>query len=192
MAKQAVQLRALLFDPLSYLHRDRLRLPPALAGAEQRRLVNDMLIAGYRLRTDWSPDPADRSHGLWLAEWRRLPQAAYLMGCQLLRARLAARGGLLRLPGWARGFAAMQIGAEWPAAPLDEAPGHDAILLAGFGQLLSWRERMPEALAQRLPLLFPAWVDEASPCIPAQNTLLLTLALQYAKRHPHFPPSERD
>ncbi|AXE33253.1 type III secretion apparatus protein OrgA/MxiK [Chromobacterium phragmitis] len=192
MAEMNGALRTILFDPLSYLHPERLSLPPALSSPEGRRVVNDMLLAGYGLSTDWMPSPDDRSHRWWLESWRHLPQAAYLMGCQLRRAALAERGAILSLPGWAKSFAALSIADADGAAMGENLPGHDGLLLAGYGQLLAWRARMPEALRQRLPLLFPSWVDANARAPSRPDTLLLTLALQYAKRHPHFPPSGRD
>ncbi|AUH51349.1 type III secretion apparatus protein OrgA/MxiK [Chromobacterium sp. ATCC 53434] len=179
-------LRAILFDPLGYLHPRRLRLPPALIGPGQRAAVNDLLIAGYRLDTDW-PATASLDAGPWLRHWRRLPQIAYLMGCHAKRAALGWQGGLLRLPDWARPFAALPLpsDAAAPGAPLS----HLCLLRAGYGQLLAWGGDMPPALRQRLPLLFPPELDVEAAAATVPDPLLLTLAIQYAQRHPHTPPA---
>ncbi|WP_047257631.1 type III secretion apparatus protein OrgA/MxiK [Chromobacterium subtsugae] len=180
------QACAILFDPLGYLHRERLSLPDEMRGGGQRAAVNDMLIAAYRLDTAWPAGPHSHATRQWLRHWARLPQAAYLMGCQLLRPSLARQGALLRLPPWARDFAAMPLAA--PAAPaLPRAPDHADLLAAGYGQLLAWSGQLPRALVQRLPLLFPPAAVLAARPAALPDPLLLTLALQHAQRHPHSP-----
>ncbi|OHX10895.1 hypothetical protein BI347_20115 [Chromobacterium sphagni] len=181
-------VRAILFDPLGYLHRRRLQLPQTMDEPGQRAIINDMLIAAYRLDSGWPADSPNSLTRQWLRHWHRLPQAAYLMGSQLLRAGLAWQGASLRLPSWARDFSAMPLQTRAGHRP-QQAINHADLLAAGYGQLLGWSNQLPPALAQRLPLLFPpessaAAVPDASP-----DPLLLTLALQYAQRHPHSPPA---
>ncbi|WP_440216512.1 type III secretion apparatus protein OrgA/MxiK [Chromobacterium piscinae] len=185
----SLQVRGILFDPLSYLHPQRLRLPAALDSPRQRAIVNDMLISGHRLDCHWPTGPLNSATRQFLRHWPRLPQTAYLIGCQALRAALGWQGGLLRLPVWAQGFAAMQLGPPGGAAP-SRPIVHNDLLRAGYSRLQAWKEELPAALSQRLALAFPPAVDGMPAASGAPDFLLLTLALQYAQRHPHLPPAD--
>ncbi|AVG16922.1 type III secretion apparatus protein OrgA/MxiK [Chromobacterium vaccinii] len=188
-AELSPQVRAILFDPLSYLHPQRLRLPAALDTPRQRAVVNDMLISGHRLDNHWPAGPLNSATRQFLRHWPLLPQAAYLIGCQALRAALGWQGGLLRLPAWAQDFAAMRLNPPSGIAP-SRPVSHNDLLRAGYSRVLAWKPELPSALAQRLPLPFPPIVDDAPAAPGAPDTLLLTLALQYAQRHPHVPPAD--
>jgi type III secretion system OrgA/MxiK family protein len=181
-------VRAILFDPLSYLHPQRLRLPAALDSPRQRAVVNDMLVSGHRLDCHWPAGPLNSAARQFLRHWPRLPQAAYLIGCQTLRAALGWQGGLLRLPAWAQDFAIMGLDSPGGIEP-SRSLAHNDLLRAGYSHLLAWKEELPSALAQRLALLFPPIVDGMPAASGSPDVLLLTLALQYAQRHPHAPPA---
>ncbi|WP_157644846.1 type III secretion apparatus protein OrgA/MxiK [Burkholderia ubonensis] len=178
-------LRRVLFDPLSYLHPRRLSLPVSFTGQPAARAAaNELLLAAYQLRNDCTDAELDAMARQLLRHWMRLPQAAYLIGCHARRSQLAWRGAMLSLPQWARAFATIDLPTD--AASKQQPPCHDELLRAGYARLRCWRERLPLPLAQRFPLLFSPHVD-AAPTEPGADPTILTLALQYAQRHPHTP-----
>ncbi|WP_157654660.1 type III secretion apparatus protein OrgA/MxiK [Burkholderia ubonensis] len=180
-------LRRVLFDPLSYLHPRRLSLPASFTGQPAARAAaNELLLAAYQLRNDCTDVELDAMARQLLRHWMRLPQAAYLIGCHARRSQLAWRGAMLSLPQWARAFATIDLPTD--AASKQQPPCHDELLRAGYARLRCWRERLPLPLAQRFPLLFSPHVD-AAPTEPGADPTILTLALQYAQRHPHTPPA---
>ncbi|OXJ21506.1 invasion protein OrgA [Burkholderia sp. HI2714] len=180
-------LLRVLFDPLSYLHPRRLSLPVSLTGQPAARAAaNELLLAAYQLRNDCTDAELDALARQLLRYWRRLPQAAYLIGCYARRSELAWRGAMLSLPQWARVFITIDLPTD--AATKQQPLCHNELLRIGYAQLRCWRKRLPVPLAQRFPLLFPPHVD-AAPTEPDADPMILTLALQYAQRHPHTPPT---
>ncbi|UTH74118.1 type III secretion apparatus protein OrgA/MxiK [Chromobacterium sp. IIBBL 290-4] len=189
-AQMKPEWRAIVFDPLSYISPQRLALPPGLANPQSRAIVNDMLIDAYSLDTRLSGSEISNPAQKFLRHWPRLPQAAYLMGCQTLRAELLRQGAILRLPVWAQAFARLPLGTA-PGRASGSRVSHRDLTCAGYLHLLRWRDWLPPALAQRLPLLFPPMVDRLAATGQA-DAQLLTLALQQAGRHPFAPPSNPD
>ncbi|QND85701.1 Uncharacterized protein ChrSV_3475 [Chromobacterium vaccinii] len=180
--------RDILFNPLGYIDPQRLQLAARLDNPQARGIVNDLLISGYGLDTHWPAGPLDSVARHYLRHWRQLPQTAYLMGCQILRSGLSWQGAMLRLPAWAQNFSCQSLDAP-PCPSPGQALRHSDLLNAGYSQLLAWQRQLPAALAQRLPLQFPPSVDaETTPALP--NAVLLTMALQYARRHPFAPPAD--
>lgn len=177
-------LQRVLFDPLSYLHPQRVQVSANLtASPAARAAVNELLLRAYRLDmrcTDLSPLARQ-----WVRHWGHLPHAAYLIGCHTLRAELAWGGESLNLPIWAHPFTAIALPVTRPAGR--PVTGHDKLLKTGYSQLQAWTSQLPEPLAQRFPLLFPADIDTVA-LQPAADPLILTLALQYAQRYPNIPP----
>lgn len=190
MNKQSfpVTLQRVLFDPLSYLHPQRVRFPENLTALPAARAAaNELLLAAFRLevhRLDLTLLARE-----WVRHWYRLPQTAYLIGCHALRAELAWEGGLLKLPVWASHFTSI-------ALPTDAAPclqnidiDNNVLMKTGYARLQAWGARLPKPLAQRFPLLFPPHIDTAPPQ-PAADPLILTLALQHAQRNPNTLPTD--
>lgn len=65
----------------------------------------------------------------------------------------------------------------------NKAPNHQFLLSVGYAQLNALNEFLPESLAQRFPLLFPPFIEEASKQDAVEMSILL-LALQYAQNIP--------
>ncbi|MEO2215503.1 type III secretion apparatus protein OrgA/MxiK [Chromobacterium vaccinii] len=187
--EQASLVRDLLFNPLGYINPQRLRLAARLDNPQARGIVNDLLISGYGLDIHWPAAPLNSIARHYLRHWRQLPQAAYLMGCQILRSGLSWQGAMLRLPAWAQNFSCQALDAS-PCPPPGRALRHSDLLNAGYSQLRAWQGQLPAAMAQRLPLQFSPVVDSDAAAFPPSNALLLTLALQYARRHPFAPPAD--
>ncbi|HID7510660.1 TPA: type III secretion apparatus protein OrgA/MxiK [Enterobacter hormaechei] len=177
-------LQRVLFDPLSYLHPQRVQIPASLtASSAARAAVNELLIRTYRLEircADLSPLARQ-----WVRHWGHLPHTAYLIGCHTLRAELAWGGESLNLSAWVHPFTAIELPATRPAGR--HVTSHDMLLKTGYSRLQAWASQLPEPLAQRFPLLFPSDIDTAA-LQPAADPLILTLALQHAQRYPNIPP----
>lgn len=181
-----VTLQRVLFDPLSYLHPQRVGFPANLtAQPAARAAANELLLAAFCLEVHHlNLTPLARE---WVRHWYRLPQTAYLIGCHALRAELAWEGGLLNLPIWASHFTSI-------ALPTDAVLGlqninNSVLMKTGYAKLQAWGAQLPKPLAQRFPLLFPPHIDAAPPQ-PAADPLILTLALQHAQRNPNTPPTD--
>lgn len=180
-------LQRVLFDPLSYLHPQRLRLPSNLtACSTAREAVNDLLLIALRLEVEVGPVELTPLAKQWIYHWYRLPQTAYLIGCHYQRAELAWKGGLFSLPTWAGSFAALNLSTQ-VAKSAEHVVSHRELMKTGYAHLQLWNKQLPKALAQRLPLLFPTYVDTVT-AQSAVDPLILTLALQHAQIYPNTPP----
>jgi|MedtruStandDraft_1076414.scaffolds.fasta_scaffold01553_6 type III secretion system OrgA/MxiK family protein len=177
-------LQRVLFDPLSYLHPQRVQIPASLTvHPAARAAANEILLHAYQLEVHCPTlSPQERQ---WVHHWDHLPQAAYLIGCHTLRADLAWGGASLNLPAWVHSFTAIDLPVTRPA--VQSVTGHGILLKTGYSRLLAWASKLPEPLAQRLPLLFPPDIDSVA-LQPATDPLILTLALQHAQRYPNIPP----
>jgi type III secretion system OrgA/MxiK family protein len=193
-----------MFDPLAYIHRDRLRLPLCADTPAQRAAINRMLLDGHGLTTAGSG--ATGAGKFLLKHWFQLAPIVFLLGCQSLRLELSRRGAILRMPASVRAFLtfprpqptaadAMQLPSAMygsrPAVHLDNG----ALLREGMRQLRMIVGELPAPLAQRMRLLFPPQFDHAAEaekpagvpihqaCDPSQ-ALTLTMAIQHARRYP--------
>jgi type III secretion system OrgA/MxiK family protein len=190
--------QSVIYNPLGYIHPQRLSLPAGFEAPAQRAAINAMLLRRYRLEATPIASEQAAAAGLLLKHWFRLPQIALLLGCQRLRLSLARRGALLRLPLWAQTFASLpllpQIGLE-PAADAAHVQGdqgdHSVLLRHGMQQMGIALGPLPAALAQRMPLMFaPAFDTAAAPNLTADeartpaHSLTLTMAIQHVKRYP--------
>lgn len=177
-------LQCVLFEPLSYLHPQRVHIPANLTvRSAAQAAANELLLHAYRLEVRCAAlSPLARQ---WVRHWNHLPQVAYLIGCHTLRAELAWGGGGLNLPVWAHPFTTIVLPVTQPAG--QAVTSHDILLKTGYSQLLPWASKLPEPLEQRFPLLFPSNIDTVA-LQPAADPLILTLALQHAQRYPNIPP----
>lgn len=95
----------IIFDPLSYIHPQRLQIAPEMiVRPAARAAANELILAAWLLKNGEKECIQNSLTQLWLRQWRRLPQVAYLLGCHKLRADLARQGALLGLPDWAQAF----------------------------------------------------------------------------------------
>lgn len=166
----------IIFDPLSYIHPQRLQIAPEMiVRPAARAAANELILAAWRLK-----------NGEKECIQNSLTQVAYLLGCHKLRADLARQGALLGLPDWAQAFLAMHQGTSLSVC--NKAPNHRFLLSVGYAQLNALNEFLPESLAQRFPLLFPPFIEEASKQDAVEMSILL-LALQYAQKYPNSVPA---
>ncbi|WP_213990339.1 type III secretion apparatus protein OrgA/MxiK [Sodalis sp. dw_96] len=181
-------LDTILFDPLSWMHPQRLALKPGFTDVRQRSIINDMIIEAHGWSTERPVLPEIGLVSHFVHQWRLLPQVALLTACQRHRAALTRQGRLLSLPVWLRRFAQLNI-VNSAAAITTSSWELQTLLAWGKYELAVCGQPLPEAIRQRISLLFPpdpdrddnAWV-RLSP-----NPLLIKLAFQYAKRNPDTP-----
>ncbi|PRC93879.1 hypothetical protein [Solimicrobium silvestre] len=187
-------LAQIIFDPLSYVHPRRLRLPVSLDTPRQRAIVNRMLLG----------DLAEMSNRIEMAQqqllrhWRDLPYICTLIGAQLMRQDLAWRGRLLTLPAPVLFFMSLPIrqaiGVTSEMSALPARCGSADVLHqvqgAGVSCILDWQMKAPSALLERMRLMFPPELDghfESARKPPRASELFLILqAIQYAKNHPNL------
>lgn len=180
-------LDAILFDPLSWMHPQRLHLAPALRGSQQRSVINSMIINALA----WSNERPAMNNPLtrqFIEHWCILPQITLLIACQRHRAELTRQGRICRLPSWVRPFAELAL-VDSVAGPLAAPLSTSTLLSWGKHELLVSGKFLPNELLQRVSLLFSPDVEYELPPPQAAdaNPLLLKLAFQYAKTHPAIP-----
>ncbi|ECG8591054.1 oxygen-regulated invasion protein OrgA [Salmonella enterica subsp. salamae] len=177
----------IIFDPLSYIHPQRLQIASEMiARPAARAAANELILAALRLKIEKEEIIGNSLTQLWLRQWHRLPQIAYLLGCHTFRADLARQGVLLSLPDWAQAFLAMNQGTSLSVC--NKAPNHRFLLGVGYAQLSALNNGLPESLAQRFPLLFPPFIEDAAKQDAVEMSILL-LALQHAQKYPNPVPA---
>jgi type III secretion system OrgA/MxiK family protein len=176
-------LLRVMYAPLDYIHPDYFPTPECEITPALQQAVNHTLIKRFELTTalDFSLKSSDFSQRL-VADWHLAQRAAWLLGCKMARGSLAKTGRLATLPQLARRFIELPIACN----PVELAGAiTDARLEAhGARYLIQLQQQLPQALAQRLPLLFSR--DESGPLQGmALDRSLLTFAFDYAKNTYH-------
>ncbi|EHQ9038097.1 type III secretion apparatus protein OrgA/MxiK [Escherichia coli] len=185
----SAQLQRVIYDPLSYIHPERIRIVPELiAQPAQRAAVNELLIRAGRLDICSTESRHVLREPLvqhLLCQWDLLVQVAFLLGCSARRGELAWQGKLLRLPEWARFFLQASLPVTIPSGILlAESAG---VLCTGYSLLQGCIRHLPQFLTQRVSLLFPPQAECALSSSPV-DPLMLLLTLQHAQKYPdkHF------
>ena len=92
----SAQLQRVIYDPLSYIHPERIRIVPELsAQPAQRAAVNELLIRAGRLDICSTESRYVLREPLvqhLLCQWDLLVQVAFLLGCSARRGELAWQG----------------------------------------------------------------------------------------------------
>ncbi|WP_244579198.1 type III secretion protein [Escherichia coli] len=169
----------IMYNPASYTHTS--HLPELLRHEHQNKtLLNFWLLRHGKLchlPDNWHPADIALSH--LLSCWQQLPIVAHLTGGYLLRHRLLEQSALLMTDPRLLAFISLPllhtIKLDDNELPLDTVSCGLTFILGQFPSL-------PEALRQRLQLLFPAGITPAP--FSAFRTLhhinLLQMALTYA------------
>lgn len=190
-AQKNLFVQRLMFDPVSYIHPQRFQLPAYLALPRQRAIINQWLLQQYSLAVETSEMiKLSKQTQLLLQHWSQLPQIAFLLACQRLRAELARGGLLFKLPAWAKQFALLPL-RDSAASGLSIKLSTVKIMAVGLSELLSWENDLPLWLRQRLLLLFSTesetLVHTASYVSASPDLALFLLAAQHAKSY--YDPS---
>lgn len=175
-------LRQILWQPLDYLEASRLELPEAFVAEPARQALNRLLLEGLQLPLSL-PNPGAFA-AVWIRHWRQLPQIARLMGAQRLWPQLARGARMGQLSARVRDFAQCAIGPRLAWALSDEAPLLPQVDGVGLAHLLAFDRPVPEALRERLVLLFPEAVVAWQVRLPAlvADPALFFLAVQHARQ----------
>jgi len=196
------RLQTVMFDPLAYVHPQRLSLRGGCEAPAQRAAINDMLFDRYALSSCLDLARGEPAATLLLKHWFRLPQIVFLLGCARMRVALSRRGMSLRLPANVQAFMRLpvlrqsmpdRVSAEVLPTGASARLDRDALSYYGLRQLRAGAGDIPPALAQRLPLLFAPSFDEAARHAgegranvggrTPEDVLILTMAIQHAKKY---------
>ncbi|QRX82155.1 hypothetical protein [Glaciimonas sp. PAMC28666] len=198
------RLGLILYDPLSYIHPERLCLAELFASPRQRGIVNDILIRQLGL-----PDEVGFSASIperqLVLNWWLLPYISTLIGAQLLKSELGWQGNTLRLSNSVRFFLTRQICQTASSVKGCKMTPED-VQIVGLQHLLLWQRHASKSLTKRMALLFPAAVDkffleryaatatstnahmfnpsEHSSGVRRPDLSLILQAIQYAKNNP--------
>nr|WP_241391630.1 type III secretion apparatus protein OrgA/MxiK [Yersinia frederiksenii]ULG19988.1 invasion protein OrgA [Yersinia frederiksenii] len=184
-----VSLNKILYDPLSYLHSQRLQLNYHLIStAICRSAVNDCIFDIFKL-TDTKIN-INTQINFWICHWSYLLQIAYLIGCHENREELMWRGRLLNIPVWARDFLKIVpiYTPKSPSLPLAKDI-HSIILKTGYSGLIGYIKELPEPLRQRFSLSFPDCIDSVDSQFTV-NPFILMVISQYVKANKTTLPPE--
>jgi len=180
-------LQAILAEPLSYLHPQRLSVPAGFDCPEARRLLNRIVLEGLQLEGPWPSVQLSPMANQWVGHWRRLPHIAELMGAYRVMPELARGGALRGLPMSLRRFASYSLGTR-SRLPIDSPQvSMEQVQAAGLNALCSWHGQVPAMLLKRLTLQFcPSVVrlHEQWP-VAEPDPALFHLAVQHARLYPN-------
>ena len=176
-------LLRVMYAPLDYIHPDYFPAPVCDLPPAAQQVVNNTLIQKFGLTTslDFSLKSSDFSQRL-VADWHLVPRAAWLLGCKLARGSLAKSGQLATLPDIARRFIELPVACD--PIPLNGPITRERLKEHGSRCLVQLQQNLPQALAQRLPLLFAPVGNGALQGVNL-NRSLLTFAFDYAKNTSH-------
>jgi type III secretion system OrgA/MxiK family protein len=183
----AEQLLRVMYDPLAYASSTSCEAEDTMDWIAWQ---NRQLIERHHLicRIDFT---IDAELGWWLEHWASLRRIAFLIGCRCLRDTLAAERRLLHLDSLARQFALLPIVAPHVNSKRLCGRGADDLALhaQGFYVLESLASGLPDALRQRLALIFhdveERVHDFATTVESTFYPMLISTATRYAQAHPY-------
>ncbi|MFH5255802.1 hypothetical protein ACGTRS_31670 [Burkholderia semiarida] len=180
----------ILLDPLAYIHPARLTLPGGMGGAEQRSVLNALIIDAYRLPIDLKAQLSHAERDL-IDAWSILPDVCALIGAQLLKAELAWGGAQMSLPHRIRRFASFPVRQPMISSGAHQRrlreSGLPYVQAVGLEHLLAWQKDAAPALRARVKLPFAPEIDAFAPALQPDapgDVFLVHQAIQYAKNHP--------
>ncbi|MBB3211543.1 type III secretion system OrgA/MxiK family protein [Herbaspirillum sp. Sphag1AN] len=203
----SAQLQEIMFDPLRYIHAERLLLPSPLKVPRARAVMNRILLGSIPpsplsidITASWH---SCARHMQLLKQWSRLPYICKLVGAQRSRECLAWGGRNLKLSPVVRNFMALPL---WQADD-DDCFGSDKMRFsstsemegielsselqlqaAGLACLLNWQIAAPSTLISRMQLMFHPELDKLFASRRRQPTypelILILQAIEYAKNYP--------
>lgn len=178
------QLDRILFGPLSWIHPERVRIPDQFNRGLCRSVINQVLLDALNISTQYDHRISNGLTRLFIDNWFILPKVAFLMSCQRYRACLAYGGKLEMLSAMARQFAQLEL-IETSRCPSDISPDVQWLRAQAINELLCFSQDLPDAIRQRIPLLFPGGgaISLERQINPTADVLLLRLAIQHAKRY---------
>ncbi|EAC1403644.1 hypothetical protein APX81_17200 [Escherichia coli] len=173
-----IKIQKIIYNPLSYIHMDRLDIPcDLITTAKARSAANDFIIELYQL--DKSIEPWGNDVYYWINLWDVLPQITYLLGYHMY-GYLKWCGETICVPDWVKHFS---FKADTDIRlKLTRPKEEKELYLKGYEYISCACQNLPLPLRQRVSLLFPDYVDEVQP-VDKTDTLLLTMVAQYVKKN---------
>lgn len=181
---KASPLESILFDPLAWVHKERVIIPDKFYQGRCRSVINEIFREQYQL-----PLPAEIKidyglTSLFIKSWSLLPHVAFILCCQRYRAQLANRGLYTLLPQAVRQFALLNL-----LPPCGEQAenicGLNDISQLIYSEIVAFETEIAAPLRPCLPLLFPPeYVSVTKQAdLPMANFLTLRLAIQHVQRN---------
>lgn len=172
------RVQKIIYNPLSYIHKERLDIPcDLITTARARSAANEFIIELYKLDksiASWGNDVY-----YWINLWDVLPQITYLLGYHMFGC-FKWCGDTLRVPDWVKHFSFksdtnIRLNLKRPKEEKE-------LYIKGYEYLSCACQTLPLSLRQRISLLFPDYVDEVNPA-DKTDILLLTMVVQYVKKN---------
>ena len=175
---------AILQQPSSYMHAQRLQLPPAMDTIAVRAVIDRLLLEQLALpMVPIQTLLVCPCASLWVRHWYRLPRIAALLGAYFLMPHLAKGAGWTRLSAPHRRFALFHMGARTNCEAVDQVPMDMRQEAVGLSALYSLQTTLPHALAVRMPLLFSPGAQAWQARVPDVQCppVIFHMAVQHAR-----------
>ncbi|MCJ8653029.1 type III secretion apparatus protein OrgA/MxiK, partial [Escherichia coli] len=152
-------LRKIIYDPISYIHPQRVSLNNArISNPVLRSITNEMILLQYNLSVEHFS--LNSSLIYYINNWKLFPLICLLSGCHFYRERFAERGFFYKIPEVLRNYlSAIPVEINEKARYKPGIVNYQNIITCGFSTLLPYVRQQPLAMQQRFNLLFPDFVD---------------------------------
>ena len=140
-------LRKIIYDPISYIHPQRVSLNNArISNPVLRSITNEMILLQYNLSVEHFS--LNSSLIYYINNWNLLPLICLLSGCHFYRERFAERGFFYKVPDVLRNYLSaipVEINekARYKPAPIGKRPRPLSLALLDRFPLLSLRDIFP-------------------------------------------------
>ncbi len=174
-------LRKIIYDPISYIHPQRVSLNNTpINNPVLRSITNEMILLQYNLSVEHFN--LNSSLIYYINNWNLFPLICLLSGCHFYRERFAERGFFYKVPAVLRDYlSAIPLEINEKARYKPGIANYHNIITCGFSTLLPYIRQQPLAMQQRFNLLFPDFVDHIQLPLPLASTLLERITF-YAKK----------
>ncbi len=174
-------LRKIIYDPISYIHPQRVSLNNTpINNPVLRSITNEMILLQYNLSVEHFN--LNSSLIYYINNWNLFPLICLLSGCHFYRERFAERGFFYKVPAVLRDYlSAIPVEINEKARYKPGIANYHNIITCGFSTLLPYIRQQPLAMQQRFNLLFPDFVDHIQLPLPLASTLLERITF-YAKK----------
>ncbi len=178
------QLERVLYAPCSWINSQRMVIPELFQAPGCQSLLNQMVINHFNLSVDCKSIAPGSLGDTVVKNWTLLTKVAWLLACRYHRASLIYQGEMSGLSKAVQQFCVCPAFSGQPVI-LGRYVGNNILEMVGLQLLLSLNPWLPEALIQRIPLLFSDSESQLaiSSDSPSISILDFKLALQYAKNH---------
>jgi len=181
---KVTQLERILFDPLGWIHPERVAIPPDFSQGRCRSVINEVLRVKFQLPV---PDDVKSDQGitsLFIAHWSLLPHVAFLLCCQRYRAQLVGQRLYTRLPDAVRQFTLLDLFPS-RSEQAEKVTCVTCLYQRMYQELAGFESQLTAPLRPCLPLLFPPAKTPilTNTTLHPVNLLTLKLAIQHVQRN---------